>query len=166
MNKVYEILKIKQFVKEVEYNFDILNNPETAAKIATMTIGDSDREELLVLCLNTKNKVVAIHSVSVGIINQSIAHPATIFKTAILNNAASIILAHNHPSYDVTPSEEDIDFTDRVVEAGKLIGIPVLDHIIVNGVGGYYSIKEGLTQSTYIDPKEEVKFNLIVAESF
>jgi len=166
MNKVYEIQKIKQVVKEVDYCFDPIGDPETAAKIATMAIGDSDREELFVMCLNTKNKVVAIHSVSVGMINQSIAHPASIFKTAILNNAASVIVSHNHPSYDPTPSDEDVEFTNRLVEAGKLIGIPVKDHIIVNGVGGYYSIREGIKQSTYICPKEEEHFDLVVAESF
>lgn len=79
--------------------------------------------------------------VSKGNLNSSIVHPREIFKRAVLNNAASIICMHNHPSGDPTPSQNDIDITKRIDEAGELMGIPLLDHVII-GDGTYISLKE------------------------
>jgi DNA repair protein RadC len=92
------------------------------------------------LSLNTKNKVIALHVVHIGSVNASIVHPRDIFQLAILDNATSIAIAHNHPSGDTTPSEEDINVTNRINEAGKLMGIELLDHIILGD--SYLSLKE------------------------
>jgi len=91
--------------------------------------------------LDTKSQPIAIHVVSVGSLNSSIIHPREIFKVAVLSNAASMILYHNHPSGDPTPSMEDYSATERIQECGKLMGIDVLDHIIV-GDEVYYSMRE------------------------
>jgi DNA repair protein RadC len=143
MKKVYEIQRIKQVIQEVEGGEQyIVRSPEDGAKVAANFIGDEDREVFFVMCLNTKNRVVAVHRCHVGGLNASIVMPREVFKSAILNNSASIIVSHQHPSEDVTPSREDISVTERLVEAGKLLGIELLDHLIVNANAGYFSMKE------------------------
>jgi DNA repair protein RadC len=143
MKKVYEIQRIKQIIQEVEGGEQyIVRSPEDGAKVAANFIGDEDREVFFVMCLNTKNRIVAVHRCHVGGLNASIVMPREVFKSAILNNCASIIVSHQHPSLDVTPSPEDIDVTKRLVEAGKILGIEVLDHLIVNASADYYSLKE------------------------
>jgi DNA repair protein RadC len=110
-----------------------------------MCVTDVDREHFVVLMLDQKNKVVGIHTVSVGSLTASIVHPREMYKVAILSNAASLICGHNHPSGDCQPSREDRALTTRLVEAGKLLGIAVLDHIIIGGEGRYFSFAdEGL----------------------
>jgi DNA repair protein RadC len=143
MKKVYEIQRIQQVIQEVEGGEQyIVRSPEDGAKIAAVFIGDEDREVFFVMCLNTKNRVVAVHRCHVGGLNASLVMPREVFKSAILNNCASIIVSHQHPSQDVTPSREDISVTERLVEAGKILGIEVLDHLIVNASADYYSLKE------------------------
>lgn len=92
--------------------------------------------------LNTKNNVVAVHRCHIVSLNSSIVHPREVFKSAILNNAASLIVVHQHPSGDITSSREDINVTRRLVKAGKLLGIDVLDHLVVNSIGEFTSLKE------------------------
>ena len=99
-----------------------------------------DREVFLVISLNTKNQVLGINTVSIGTVSSSIVHPREVFKSAILLNASSIALVHNHPSGDTMPSRDDISITERLVDAGALIGIQVLDHIVVGD--GYFSLLE------------------------
>jgi DNA repair protein RadC len=143
MEKVYEIQRIKQVIQEVEGGEQyIVRTPEDGAKVAAQFIGDEDREVFFVMCLNTKNRVVAIQRCHVGGLNASLVAPREVFKSAILNNSASIIVSHQHPSQDITPSREDIDVTKRLVEDGKVLGIEVLDHIVVNASADYYSMKE------------------------
>jgi DNA repair protein RadC len=143
MEKVYEIQRIKQVIQEVEGGEQyIVRSPEDGAKVAANFIGDEDREVFFVMCLNTKNRVVAVHRCHVGGLNASIVMPREVFKSAILNNSASIIVSHQHPSQDVTPSREDINVTERLVEAGKILGIEVLDHLVVNANADYFSMKE------------------------
>ena len=96
---------------------------------------------MVLLTLDVKNVVTSISTVSIGSINTSVVHPREVFKTAILSNAASIILAHNHPSGDVTPSKQDINITHRINECGKILGIDLLDHLII-GDDTYTSLKE------------------------
>jgi DNA repair protein RadC len=103
-------------------------------------LADTDREYFLVLTLNTKNCLNSINVVSIGSLNSSLAHPREVYKLAILGNAAAIICVHSHPSRDVTPSAEDIEITHRLVEAGKILGIELLDHIIIGD--SYVSLKE------------------------
>lgn len=89
------------------------------------------REHFLVLLLNARHEVAGKDTISIGSLNASIVHPREVFKPAVLASAASIVLVHNHPSGDPEPSEEDLAITKRLVEAGELLGIGVLDHVIV-----------------------------------
>jgi len=123
------------------YNTKSIRAPDSAAELLRDFIGDADREMAVEICLDTKNKPVAIHVISVGTLNSSVIHPREIFKAAILTNAASIILSHNHPSGDPTPSKEDLDVTGRLVEAGKIIGIDIMDHIIIGAGKEFVSLK-------------------------
>ena len=99
------------------------------------------KEVFLTLHLDGKNRIIALDMVSIGSLNQSIVHPREVFKSACLSNAAAVILIHQHPTGDPTPSREDISITNRLKEAGELMGIKVLDHIIV-GDGSYHSFVE------------------------
>lgn len=102
---------------------------------------DYQQEHLLVLYLNTKNEVLKKQTVFIGSLNQSVAHPREIFRIAVKCAAARVIVVHNHPSGNPNPSKQDIAFTHRLVECGKLIGIDVLDHLII-GENSYISMKE------------------------
>jgi len=94
-------------------------------------IVDAKHEEFHIVTLDTKNQVIDSHQITVGTLDASLVHPRKVFQAAIKDTASSIILAHNHPSGDPTPSREDIAVTDRLTEAGKIIGIDVLDHIVL-----------------------------------
>lgn len=100
-----------------------------------------EKEHFKVVFLNTKNEIIAFETISIGSLNASIVHPREVFNRAIKKSSASIILLHNHPSGNCEPSKEDINVTKRLIEAGKIIGIEVLDHIII-GDGDYFSLKE------------------------
>lgn len=119
-----------------------INSPLDAYEILKSFLVDADRENFYAIYLNTKNEPVAIHPVSVGSLNASLVHPREVYKAAILVNAASVILSHNHPSGDPTPSREDIEVSKRLKEAGLIIGIEVIDHIILGMGTNYYSLKE------------------------
>ena len=107
-----------------------------------------DREQLVCIYLNATNVVLGVEMVSMGTVTASLVHPRECMKSAILLNATGIIIVHNHPSGDATPSDEDIATTRRMAEVCKLMGIPLLDHIII-GKDGFASLKEKgvLTQS-------------------
>jgi DNA repair protein RadC len=100
-----------------------------------------EKEHFKTILLNIKNHVISIEDISIGSLNSSIVHPREVFKPAIRRSSASIILVHNHPSGDPTPSREDIEVTTRLVDAGKILGIGVLDHIII-GNNSILSLKE------------------------
>jgi len=100
-----------------------------------------EKEHFKTILLNTKNQVISIEEISVGSLNSSIVHPREVFKPAIRRSSASVILVHNHPSGDPTPSKEDIEVTSRLVNAGNILGIAVLDHIII-GNNSIVSLKE------------------------
>ena len=119
---------------------------KTAAQILQQYLDGADREHFVVLLLDRKNVVIGIHTVSVGSLSASIVHPRETFKAAIMGTAAAIICGHNHPSGDPAPSQEDRLLTQRLVDGGKLLGIPVLDHIII-GEGTHFSFADnGLIQ--------------------
>ena len=118
-----------------------IRGPEDAYEIARQELDISPCEKFLAILLNTKNMVIGTSVVSSGTLNASLVHPREVFQRAILSNAAAIIVAHNHPSGNTTPSPEDIALTAKLVESGKVLDIPVLDHIIV-GHYGYVSLKE------------------------
>lgn len=116
METIFEIQRIKQIVKEEKLNTHIIRSPEDAADVARQFIGDDDREVMFVMCLNQRNNVIAVHRAHIGSINTTVVHPREIFKTAILNNAVSIIISHQHPSRNTMPSKQDIDMTKRIVD--------------------------------------------------
>jgi DNA repair protein RadC len=99
------------------------------------------QEHFLVITLNGAHGVIRVRSVTKGIANRTLTHPREVFYPAIIDNAVAVILAHNHPSGRAEPSENDDEITCRMIECGKLLGIPVLDHVIV-AKEGYYSYKE------------------------
>lgn len=92
---------------------------------------DNEKEMFVVFCLNAKNRVKSYSLVSLGILDESLVHPREVFRSAIINSAKAIIVAHNHPSSDTTPSAEDIRVTKQLVEASKILAIPVADHVIM-----------------------------------
>lgn len=110
-----------------------ITSPEDVANIFIPLFRDEVKERFVIVCLNSANKIIRHEIISIGNLNSSIVHPREIFKTALENNAASIILLHNHPSGNPEPSNEDIIITKKVVEAGKMMDIPVFDHIILAG---------------------------------
>lgn len=133
---VYHIELVRDRLIKVEPRPSIQNSNDVVAILQDELL-NADREKLVCLMLNTKNVVIAMDIVSVGSLTASVAHPREIFKSAILKNAASIILSHGHPSGDPTPSREDIQLTDRISKAGDILGIKLLDHIIIGEQGAY-----------------------------
>lgn len=108
---------------------------------AFVSLNERDVEQFIALHLDVGNRVRSIHVVSTGILNSSLVHCREVFRTAIINGAAKIIVLHNHPSGSPSPSDEDEYITKKLVKAGEIIGIPVLDHIIVGG-STYYSFAD------------------------
>ncbi|MFA6108646.1 MAG: DNA repair protein RadC [Candidatus Latescibacterota bacterium] len=104
-------------------------------------IRDQRREFFVCLYLNARNQVIHKEVVSIGSLSASIVHPREVFQAAVQGAAASVVLAHNHPSGDVTPSKDDLDLTRRLVQAGEIMGIEILDHLIVGPVD-FLSLKE------------------------
>ncbi|MEK6536873.1 MAG: DNA repair protein RadC [Actinomycetota bacterium] len=107
-----------------------IRSPRDACRAAA-SIRSAAREHFLALYLNARNVIIHEETVSIGSLNASIVHPREVFRPAITRSAAAVILVHNHPSGDVTPSQEDLNLTARLVEAGRLLGIEVLDHLII-----------------------------------
>ena len=131
-------------VREGHANYGTLRHSEHASAIIQTYLEGTDREHFVVLLLDRKNKVIGLNTVSIGSLSSSIVHPREVFKPAILANAAAIICGHNHPSGDPTPSTEDRALTTRLVKAGKLLGIQVLDHIVIGDDRHYSFADEGL----------------------
>jgi len=109
----------------------LFNSAQAVVDYLREKVGKEKKEHFLVLSLDTRNYLIRESIVSVGTLNANLVHPREVFKEAIDSRAASIILAHNHPSGDPEPSEDDLTITKRLTEAGKIMGIDVLDHIIV-----------------------------------
>lgn len=118
-----------------------IHSPQDVSNLLMPELRDLKKEHLKSLLLDSKNRVMHIKTVSIGILDSSLVHPREVFKDAILASSAAIIVAHNHPSGDPTPSLEDRRVTERLVEAGKLLGIDVLDHIVI-GDNRFVSLKE------------------------
>ena len=119
----------------------IIHHPSDTLTIVEAELSELAYERFVALALNTKNHLTAVLPVSNGSLNASIVHPRELFQRAILANCAALIVAHNHPSGDPSPSPEDIALTRKLVDAGLLLDIPVLDHLIL-GYGRYTSFKE------------------------
>jgi DNA repair protein RadC len=118
-----------------------IRSPKDGYELFKQYLGDVDREHFVVACLDTKNQPTSIQTVAIGNLNSAIVSTREVFKCAILSNSASILVGHNHPSGNSTPSNEDCEVTKRLVEAGKLLGIEVLDHIVL-GDNNFVSLKE------------------------
>ena len=129
--------------RELPYAMEEINGPEKVAAFTRKFLAEADREYLLVLSMDNARKLTAIEVVSIGTVNATLAEPREIFKHAVLANAAGIVMVHNHTSGRCVPSEEDMATTRRIEKAGKILGIPLMDHIIVGD--GYFSFQtEGL----------------------
>ena len=135
----FELGKRQDLEPELK-DFDI-KDPQSVVKAIRASIKDKAKEHFKLILLNARNKIIGISTVSVGSLNASIVHPREVFKDAIMHNAYSVVLAHNHPSGDSEPSEDDLMITKRLVDAGKILDIKVTDHIIITK-NGYFSFKE------------------------
>ena len=139
---MYKIRLVRENTPAMYCNI-ALNTPERVAMVLLNVLADVDRECFVMIGLDTKNKVIGANIVSQGTLNASLVHPREVFKAAILMNAASIVIGHNHPSGDAKPSSEDIKITKRLVKAGEILDIPVIDHVVIgDGTADYVSFKE------------------------
>src|SRR5215471_6829508 len=137
---VYKVTLVKEG-RVPCYNQQIRSAVDASTLLHTY-LADVDQENFVIILINQKNRVLGANTVFIGSLTASIVHPREIYKSVILSNAASIICGHNHPSSDCQPSREDRAITTRLVEAGKLLGISVLDHVIIGGDGRYFSFAD------------------------
>lgn len=120
----------------------VIRSPEDAARLLMDEMKHLDREHFKVILLDSKNSVISVETVSIGTVNASIVHPREVLKPALMKSATSLILVHNHPTGQTSPSREDILLTRRFEKCGRILGIDIVDHIII-GDGSYESLKEG-----------------------
>ena len=132
---------LAQRLDEPEEPYPTVNSPAEAACLLLPAMRELEQEELWALLLDTKNHVVAIHAVYRGNINSTVVRGAEVFREAVRRNSTAIIIAHNHPSGDPTPSPDDVVTTRRLVEAGQSLGIDLLDHLLISR-SGYISLRE------------------------
>ena len=134
-------------VKENGGRYDLdkkITTPDSAIKtfVEVLDLDKRSEEVFAMLTIDTQSQLTGVFEVSVGNLNSSLISPREVFKRAILNNAYSVLLAHNHPSGIPQPSQDDIQITERLVEAGELLGIEVLDHLIIGSKHNFVSLKE------------------------
>lgn len=143
--KASEVLAAVEFGKRVNQSSQLkkgkVSSSSWAGKYLQEELSNLNQENVMALYLNTKNEIIKKDTIFIGSLNSSVAHPREIFNRAISYSAARIILAHNHPSGNLDPSEADLVFTRRMIEAGDLLGIEVLDHFII-GENCYLSLRE------------------------
>jgi DNA repair protein RadC len=130
-------------------NFDI-KDPESVVNAIWASIKDKAREHFKLILLNHRHRIIGISTISIGTLNASLVHPREVFKDAIKHSAASVVLAHNHPSGDPEPSEDDLTITKRLIETGKILGIEVLDHIIITK-----NIRKNGTKNSFLSFKNK-----------
>lgn len=136
---VFELARrLETFVEEPKRK---ICSPKDVYTLMYPKMREQKKERFITLYLDTKNQILKEEVVSVGSLNASIVHPREVFKSALMESSASVIMVHNHPSGDPSPSREDIMVTEKLVEGGKLLGIDILDHIII-GDGRYVSLKD------------------------
>jgi DNA repair protein RadC len=140
--KAIAVVRI-QMVREgrFPYGSTAISQSSDAAKLVQTYLAGADREYFVLLLLDGKHRVNALNVVAIGSLTAALVHAREVFKPAVLANAAAVILAHNHPSGDPEPSREDRELTERLVKAGRLLGITVLDHVIV-GEERFYSFAD------------------------
>ena len=125
----------------------IVSNPQAVHEVLAKVLSaesevDRMKEHFWVVGLNTRNAIQYIDLASLGTLNASLVHPREVFRFAILKAVSSVIVSHNHPSGDPEPSDDDLAITRRLTEAGRIVGIEVLDHIVIGTRGSFYSFKE------------------------
>ena len=135
----FELARRLQSSPDVERR--IIRSPSDIAEEFIPALRDLQQEVFIVVLLNSANKIIKEITITKGLLNSSLTHPREVFRHAIVEHAASVILMHNHPSGNPEPSQEDISITKQIVEAGKVVGIPVHDHIIIAG-GNFTSLAE------------------------
>jgi len=140
---VYELLEVREEVQAYLPPDRRYTSPDQISKLFSFLLTEA-KEYFFTMHMDGKNRISCIDCVSIGSLNQCIVHPREVFKTALLSNAAAIILVHNHPTGDPSPSSEDIAITRRLKEAGELLGIKVLDHVIVGSDGVCSFVERGL----------------------
>lgn len=119
----------------------VIRSPQNAYSLLEPELRYEQKEHFICLFLNTKNHVIFKEVISIGSLNATVVHPREVFRAAIKHCSASLICVHNHPSGDTTPSSEDVELTKRLAEAGEIVGIDVLDHIVIGG-HSFFSLKE------------------------
>lgn len=141
--KGLDVVSIRLVKERCIHDEYVVSSAQKAVEVMKNELSGYDREVFCVLNLNTDGTVINMNIASVGTINQTLASPREIFKSSILSNANSVIMFHNHPSGNCKPSREDYNTTKRLCEAGNLLDIKVLDHIVVGGgTGDFYSLQE------------------------
>ena len=130
----YDIPHVEfRVVRDTTAKYGQVRGPEGVAElIRSLTDGLTD-ERFYSVCLDNRNNVVALHLCSIGDHSSTLVHPRSVYRTAVYSSAVAIVVAHNHPSGDIDPSPEDIAVTKRLHEAGKILGIPLMDHVIIGG---------------------------------
>ena len=150
--KTYKIPRIRySLIREsyVESPIEKVQNSRDLVGFLHTQLDDWDREVFLVIHLDSKNQIIDICTASIGSLSTSITHPREIWCYAVRNQSAAVIFVHNHPSGEATPSHEDKDCTDRLVKAGQILGIRVLDHLIIGAYGNFFSFADsGLLKSS------------------
>ena len=142
--KKQQLIAVYEFSKRVNGFIEkktVINSPQLVASMVMEELRQQKQEHFVIIMLDTKMRFMKKHTVSIGTLQASVVHPREVFSEAIKDRASSIVLIHNHPSGDPSPSVEDIETTKRLNEAGKILGINIADHIII-GDGSYYSHKE------------------------
>ncbi len=132
----------RRFVSLAPQERATINSPQDVANLLAAEMASFDQEHLRVLLLNTRNEVVGIQEIYVGNVNSAVVREAEVLRPAVRDNAPSIILVHNHPSGDPTPSAEDVLITRNLVAAGKLLGIELLDHVVIGSGNRFVSLNE------------------------
>ena len=133
-------VEIGKRINKTKLEGRVIRSPEDVSDLLMEDMRYLDREYFKVILVNTKNRVISIETISIGTLSSSAVHPRETYKVAIKKSAAGIILVHNHPSGDPTPSRDDIEVTKRLEEVGKIIGIDIMDHVII-GDGKFVSLK-------------------------
>ncbi len=137
MNTSIDIVGIRLIKEREILSEHCIKTPKDAVEILANELKYLDREMMMSINLNNKNEIINAHIVSVGTINASLIDPKNIFKAALLSNATSIVLIHNHPSGDCNPSREDIAITDALIKAGEILEMKILDHIVIGSDYAY-----------------------------
>lgn len=139
--QITSLLKLTKVLAVPDVSQQVIRSPQDAFNLLESDFRHLNKEHFTCLFLNTKNRLIFKEIISIGSLNAAIVHPREVFRAAIKRCSASLICAHNHPSGDTTPSLEDVNLTKRLIQAGEIIGIEVLDHLIIGG-NRFYSLKE------------------------